>query len=252
MPADTVREALADRPVEGAVCLEAGAGTGRMTEALLGVGAGTGRMTEALLGAGAGRVYAVTDDPDHAAGVRARFDDDRLTVLRADLRATPLPAEGVDIVTAHALFNVLPPAAAAAVAAELTRVARPGADLVVDDYAPVPASAPVRRLFAVENAAAELAGGTPALTFYPADGLRRLFAGHGWRHDRTRTLLDPVPWHADLVDAHLSVVRETAEGLEDDLAGEVLAEARRRADAARDTGVGEMYSLALSLPAGSD
>lgn len=235
MPADTVREALADRSVEEAVCLEAGAGTGRMTDALLEAGAGT--------------VYAVTDDADHAAGVRARFDDDRLTVLRADLRTTPLPADSVDLVTAHALFNVLPPAAAAAVAAELTRVARPGTALVVDDYAPIPASAPVRRLFAVENAAAELADGAPALTFYPAAGLCRLFAGHGWRHDRTHTLLDPVPWHGDLVDAHLSVVRETVQDLGDGLAGELLAEARRRADAARDTEVGEMYSLALSLPA---
>jgi len=238
MPADTVREALVDRPVEGAVCLEAGAGTGR--------------MTAALLEAGAGAVYAVTDDPDHAATVRDRFDDDRLTVLRADLRATPLPADSVDLVTAHALFNVLPPAATAGVAAELTRVARPGATLVVDDYAPIPASAPVRRLFGVENAAAELAGGEPALTFYPADGLRRLFAGHGWRHERTRTLLDPVPWHADLVDAHLSVVRETVEGMDGDLADRLLAEARRRAEAARDTAVGEMYSLALRLPAGSE
>ncbi|WP_159901264.1 class I SAM-dependent methyltransferase [Salinirussus salinus] len=235
MPADTVREAVADRPVEGAVCLEAGAGTGR--------------MSAALLEAGAAAVYAVTDDPDHAAAVRERFDDRRLTVLRGDVRTTPLPADSVDLVTAHALFNVLPPAAATAVAAELTRVVRPGADLVVDDYAPVPASAPVRRLFAVENAAAELAGGEPALTFYPAAGLRRLFAGHGWRRDRTRTLLDPVPWHADLVDAHLSVVRETVADLEDGLTDELLAEARRRADAARDTSVGEMYSLALSLPA---
>ena len=235
MPADTVREALADRPVEGAVCLEAGAGAGR--------------MTEALLEAGAGRVYAVTDDPDHAVAVRDRFDDDRLAVLRADLRATPLPADSIDLLTAHALFNVLPSAVAADVAAELTRVARPGADLVVDDYAPIPASAPVRRLFAVENAAAELADGAPALTFHSPAGVRRLFAGHGWRHERTRTLLDPVPWHADLVDAHLSVVRETVGGLDGELADELLAEARQRADAARDTEVGEMYSLALSLPA---
>lgn len=235
MPADTVREALADRSVEGAVCLEAGAGAGRMTDALLEAGAGT--------------VYALTDDADHAAGVRDRFDDDRLTVLRADLRTTPLPADSVDLVTAHALFNVLPSAVAADVAADLTRVARPGADLVVDDYAPIPASAPVRRLFAAENAAAELADGAPALTFHSPAGVRRLFAGHGWCHDRTRTLLEPVPWHTDLVDAHLSVVRETVEGLEDGLASELLAEARRRADAARETEVGEMYSLALSLPA---
>lgn len=237
MPADTVSEAVSDQPVEGAVCLEAGAGAGR--------------MTAALLEAGAGAVYAVTDDSGHATGIHDRFDDDRLTVLRADLRESPLPADSVDFVTAHALFGVLPPAAATTVAAELTRVARHGATLVVDDYAPIPASAPVRRLFAVENAAAELTDGAPALAFYPADGLRHLFAGHGWRHDRTHTLLDPVPWYADLVDAHLSVVRETVEKLDDGLADGLLAAARQRADAARDTAVGEMYSIALSLPAES-
>jgi len=188
----------------------------------------------------------VTDDPDHAAVVRDRSDDGRLTVLRADLRVTPLPADSVDLVTAHALFNVLPPAATTAVVAEVTRVARPGADLVVDDYAPIPESAPARRLFAVENAA-ELADGEPALTLYAAAGLRRLFAGHGWRHDRMRTLLDPVPWCGDLVDAHLSVVRETVQGLDGELADELLAEACRRAD----TAVGEMYSLAFRLPAAS-
>jgi predicted RNA methylase len=95
MPADTVREAVADRPVEGAVCLEAGAGTGR--------------MSAALLEAGAAAVYAVTDDPDHAAAVRERFDDDRLTVLRGALRTTPLPADSVDLVTAHAPFKSFRP-----------------------------------------------------------------------------------------------------------------------------------------------
>jgi len=41
MPADTVSEAPADRTVEGAVCLEAGAGTARMVDALLEASAGT-------------------------------------------------------------------------------------------------------------------------------------------------------------------------------------------------------------------
>ncbi|MGA9402902.1 MAG: SAM-dependent methyltransferase, partial [Haladaptatus sp.] len=51
----TVRTALADRPVSGATCLEAGAGMGN--------------TTAGLLADGASRVYAVTNDPEHATAV---------------------------------------------------------------------------------------------------------------------------------------------------------------------------------------
>jgi SAM-dependent methyltransferase len=232
---ETVRTAVDDRHVDGSVCLEAGAGAGN--------------MSAALLDAGAEGVYAVTNDPDHAEDVRERFaDEDRLTVLEGDLRETPLPDDSVDLVTAHALFGVVEPATAAEIVADLTRVARPGAHLVVDDYAPIPTDAPIRQLFAVENAAAELADARPALAFYPADGFRRLCRGYGWTHDRTKTLLAPVPWGEDLVDAHVDIVRETAAKLPEDLREALLTAAERRADAARNTSVGEMYSLALRLP----
>ncbi|PSP48349.1 SAM-dependent methyltransferase [Halobacteriales archaeon QH_1_68_42] len=227
---ETVRTALEDRSVEGAVCLEAGAGTGN--------------TTAGLLEAGASRVYAVTDDPEHARTARRRVRDlpaaegttesatDRVAVLQGDLRATPLPDGSVEFVTAHGLFNVVPTAFLAGIAAELTRVAAPGASLVVDDYDPLPADAAVRDLFAVENAAAELAGGDPALTFYPAALLRRVFAGYGWTFERERTLLDPVPWTESHVAAHADVARESAAELPPELG---------------DPSVGRMYSLAFRL-----
>jgi len=232
----TVETALADRPVAGAVCLEAGAGVGN--------------TTAGLLADGAARVYAVTDDRDHARTVRSRVGPpDRVAVLEADLRDVPLPDGSVEIVTAHGLCNVLAPAALGAVATELTRVAAPGAHLVVDDYDPLPDGA-VRNLFTVENAAAHLAGGDPALTFYPASVLRRLFAGYGWQFDRERTLLDPVPWTGSHVEAHAEVAREAAADLSDDLRESLVAEVDRVV-AGLDEGesVGRMYSLAFRLPA---
>ena len=231
---DSVSTALADRDVAGKTCLEAGAGVGN--------------ATAGLLDAGAEQVYAVTDRADHAEGVRERFpDDDRVELIEADLRSVPLPDDSVDFLTAHALFNVLPNDAAAPIAAELSRVAAPDATLVVDDYDPMPPESPVRQLFAVENAAAELAGGRPALTFYPADGLRRLFAGNGWEHDRTRSILEPVPWSESHLTAHTAEVRGHAESLPDALGKPLVNEAERLTKSTGSSDEGRMYSVAKTL-----
>ena len=231
----TVATALEDRPIAGTTCLEAGAGVGN--------------ATAGLLAAGADRVYALTDEREHARTVRERTDDpDRTCVLAADLRETPLPADSVDVVTAHGLFNVVPPADLASIASELTRVAAPGAHLVVDDYAPLPDGADVGELFAVENAASELATGRPALTFYPAETLRRLFAGYGWAFERERTLLDPVPWTERHVDAHVEAARESAAELDDDLTDPLAEEVERLVDAVNEESIGRMYSVAMRLP----
>ena len=221
----------------GKTCLEAGAGVGN--------------ATAGLLAAGADRVYAVTDDRDHARTVRERVGRDaagRTAVVEADLRETPLPDDSVDVITAHGLFNVVPAASLSAVAAEPTRVAAPGCHLVVDDYEPPPDDALVRDLFAVENAAAELAGGRPALTFYPAEALRRLFAGYGWEYDRKRTLLDPVPWTESHLDAHAAAARESASALPDELGDPLAAAADRLAERIGEESVGTMYSVAMRHP----
>ncbi len=233
----TVTTALADRPVAGAVCLEAGAGFGN--------------TTAGLLAAGANRVYAVTNDATHATAVRERvtYDGlDRVAVVEADLRNIPLETDSVELITAHGLFNVLAPAALDPVLTELTRVAAPGCHLVIDDYRPPPDDAAVRGLFALENAAAELATAESALTFYPEAVLKRLFIGCGWEFDRKRILLEPVPWTASHIEAHAAEALSMAARLPTEI-GECLAtEVEHTAAAIGKESTGTMYSLALRLP----
>jgi len=232
---ETIATALADVPVAGRHCLEAGAGAGN--------------ATAALLDEGAARVAAVTNDADHAATVRDRFRDERrATAVLADLRAIPLPDDTVDVVTAHGLFNVVAPPAVTPVVDELTRVTAPGGWLVVDDYDPI--DGPVRDLFALANAVGELADAQPTFTFYPRTHLRDLVTAAGWQHQWTRTLLDPVPWTADLLDAHAELIREDAAALPEELADATETRLRQvRERAADGVDVGQMYSLAFRLPA---
>ncbi|MCU4750694.1 class I SAM-dependent methyltransferase [Halobacteria archaeon AArc-curdl1] len=234
---ETVTTALADRPVAGSVCLEAGAGVGN--------------TTAGLLEAGAARVYAVTNDSEHAKLAHERVVRDngnRAVVLEADLRCLPLATDSVALITAHGLFNVLPPASLETVATELTRVATPGCHLVIDDYEPLPPNAAVRDLFALENAAAELVTGRPALTFYPAAVLRRLFVGHGWEFDREQTLLDPVPWTENHLESHAAVTRAMASNVSTALEASITEAADNLVRTIGSESVGEMYSLALRLP----
>ncbi|WP_144921489.1 class I SAM-dependent methyltransferase [Halorubrum salsamenti] len=247
----TVTVALDDRPVAGRRCLEAGAGAGN--------------ATAGLLANGAARVYAVTNDRDHARTTRRRVgrddgdgsdgddgvdesDGDRLAVLEADLRAVPLPDDSVGVITAHGLCNVLDPASLSAVAEEFSRVASPGAQLVVDDYDPLPDGAAIGGLFAVENAASELARGRPALTFYPAAFLRRFFAGHGWEFERERTLLEPVPWTESHVSAHGDRAVSMAKEHPGEPCDALAATARRLATDIGSESVGRMYGLAFRFP----
>lgn len=230
----TVERALADRSCEGCVCLEAGAGVGN--------------MTAGLLEAGTQSVYAVTNDANHASDVIDRLGGEcRVAVQLADLRLLPLPDDSVDFVTAHALFNVVSPSAVTAIVEELTRVTNPGGCLVIDDYSPLPEGSQVRKLFAVENAAAELADSAPSLTFYPASRIRRLLSGYGWQHDRTRSILEPVPWTTELLEAHADVVRDRTEEVPDNLATLLVKRAERLVDEIWAAEVGEMYSVAMTL-----
>lgn len=235
-PPDTVREALSGVEVEGRTCLEAGAGVGN--------------ATAGLLERDATAVLAVTNDPDHAATVRDRFADaPAVTTVRADLRSIPLPDGVIDIVTAHGLFNVVATTEASAIVEELTRVTAPCGRAIVDDYAPVPATE-VRDLFALANAVGELDQRRPTFTFYPADHLRAAFEGHGWRHERTKTLLDPVPWTGDLLDEHAALIEDRIEALPEPVGKPLRSHLERvRARAGDGVETGELYSLAFELPA---
>ncbi|MFC7132321.1 MULTISPECIES: class I SAM-dependent methyltransferase [Salinibaculum] len=231
---ETVATALADVPVAGRPCLEAGAGAGN--------------ATAALLARDAGRVYAVTHDADHAATVRDRFRaDPAAATLRGDLRSVPLPDDGVDVVTAHALFNVVAPADVTPILSELTRVTAPGGWLVVDDYDPI--EGPVRDLFGLANATAELTDARPAYTFYPREHLRSLVTAAGWDHQWTRTLLDPVPWTPDLLDAHADLIADRTAELPADLRDALRARLQQVRERTGDgVDVGTMYSLVFRLP----
>jgi SAM-dependent methyltransferase len=232
---DPVADALTEVRTAGRPALEAGAGAGDATAAL--------REGDAR------PVYAVTNDHGHAAGVRDRFaDDTEVHTLAADLQAIPLPDDTVEVVTAHALFNLVPTTDAGQIVAELTRVTAPGGTVVVDDYGPVP-DEETRALFGAGNTVAELVDGQPTYTFYPATHLRSLFEAAGWSHIETTTLLDPVPWTADLLDAHAEIASGRAGSLPDPLASALrdhIERVRRRAGEHSDTG--RMYSVRLVLP----
>lgn len=237
----SVRRSLADVPVSGATCLEAGTGVGN--------------VTAHLAASGASAVYSVSNEREHLDRARERVDAPGVALLEADLTCLPLEAGAVDLVTAHGLVNVVPPSELAAVTTELTRVAAAGGQLVVNDYGRPPAagerSTPVERLFAVENAAARLADGRPALTFYPAAHLRALLVGLGWEHVGTDLLTSEVPWDRALLEAHLGVVERLAAEVDPPL-DEALEDAAREAVAAVEEGAvvhaGTMYSLRMRLP----
>jgi SAM-dependent methyltransferase len=231
---ETITTALSDITVSGTRCLEAGAGAGH--------------TSAGLVAADAAHVTAVTHDADHAATVRDRFTDEpTVATLLADLRSLPLPDDAFDIATAHGLFNVVTPAELTPIVAELTRVTAPGGWLVVDDYDPL--DGPVRDLFGLANAVGELTDARPPFTFYPREHVQALVTAHGWEHERTTTLLDPIPWTPDLLDEHASLIHEEAATLPDDLRAALKNRTEQVRDRAGDgVETGEMYSLAFRLP----
>lgn len=231
---DTLTDALAGVSTAGRAALEAGAGAGG--------------ATAALRAGDASPVYAVTDDRDHATGVHEQFPGDSVVTLQGDLRAIPLPDDTVEVVTAHALFNVVPTTNTAAIVEELTRVTAPGGTVVVDDYSPVP-DGETRALFGAGNAISELVDGVPTYTFYPASHLRGLFEAAGWEHTETTTLLDPVPWTVELLDAHAEIASDRAGSLPDPFASTLREHVKRaRAEIGERSDTGRMYSLRLDLP----
>ena len=232
----TVATALADHRVEGRRCLDAGTGVGNSA-------AGLAR-------AAADRVITVTTNPDHAHHASRRFAaDDRVDVIRADLRSLPLGDDSVEFIMAHAVCNVLEPSALALVATEWYRIAAPDCVLVIDDYDPIPEEACVSSLFELENAAAILATGRPALTFYPAPFLVHSFVGAGWELCRMQTLLDPVPWTAAHLDAHTEATAAALQTLSPALRRPLTERLDILTKNLDPAATGRMYSLAFRLPA---
>jgi SAM-dependent methyltransferase len=232
---DTITEALAGVRTTGRPALEAGAGAGNATAALR---AGDARPA-----------YAVTNDSAHARTVQDRFPDDSgVHTLQADLQTIPLPDDAVEVVTAHALFNLVPTTDVVTIVDELTRATAPGGTVVVDDYGPIP-DPDTRALFGAGNAVAELVDAAPTYTFYPASHLRWLFEATGWEHVETTTLLDPVPWTADLLDAHAEIAGNRAESLPASLAPALRDHIESlRAAIGERSDTGRMYSLRLDRP----
>ncbi|MBI5518446.1 MAG: methyltransferase domain-containing protein [Desulfovibrio sp.] len=108
-----------------------GAGAAKIAADL---GAGTGFVTQALLGAGL-TVFAVDQSPPMLAQLRATFAAEartgRLHALEGTAEALPLPSASVDYVFANMfLHHVDDPARALA---EMARILRPGGRLVVTD-----------------------------------------------------------------------------------------------------------------------
>jgi 23S rRNA (adenine-N6)-dimethyltransferase len=96
-------------------------------ELVVDVGAGTGVLTQALLGARA-RVVALEADPDLAAGLRRRFDGRDVLVVEIDARHWPWPPEPFSVV------SNLPFAGSRAILASLLRDPESGvrqADVIV-------------------------------------------------------------------------------------------------------------------------
>jgi len=107
-----------------------------------------------------------------------------------------------------------------------------------------------RALFDDGNAVSELLGTGPTYIPYPASHLRGLFETAGWGHTETTTLLDPVSWTAELLDAHAEIASDRAGSLPD-----LLTSVLRTHIECVQAGTGERgdtewtYSVRLELPA---
>lgn len=230
----TVLTAVADQPVDGRLCLEAGAGVGA--------------MSAALLDAGAKRVYAMSNDRADVLLTRRRMgSQDGLEPLEADLQEIPLKTESIELITAHGLCNLLNPESLQAVTDEFNRIACPGCRLIVDDYDPLSKDAEIRQLFAIENAAAALGKGDAAVTFYPSRLLKRQFSAAGWTFERELTLLEPVPWTGSHLSAHANVVEELSPKMPSPLDEYLSTRAQQLVTTIGHEDAGRMYSLAFSL-----
>ena len=207
----SIQLAMEGIDVEGLVCLEAGTGAGN--------------MTCYLVARGARLVYSLSDNQEHLDYARERLSGDdakRVEFIRGDLRKLDFLSGGtIDVVTAHMLINVLPSVDLFSVLGELSRVAKQGALLVVNDYNPLSShrgrrSHLVERLLRIENAVCCLVEGEPALVWYPSHYVAELLRLRDWEVESVTLLYDKTPWHKELLRGHVDGVREASLGIEDE------------------------------------
>lgn len=160
----------------------------------LDAGCGTGALTEAILaGAAPNAVVSVDRSPDFIAYARAAISDKRVTFRTADVQSLPLESRVVDVAVSGLVFQFLPQPQMAA--AEMARVARPGGLVAayVWDYAG--GMAFIRAFWdaaaALDPAARELDQGRRFTICHPAP-LAELFTGVGLRQVETRPIDIPT------------------------------------------------------------
>ena len=207
----SLQESMKDVNVEGSICLEAGTGAGN--------------MTRYLVQRGAKLVYSISNNQEHLDYARSKLSDEeakRVRFINADLRRLNFLSDNtIDLITAHMLINVVPAVELFLIFKELTRVAKKGALIVINDYNPLSSyitkrSRLVEELFRIENAISYLVEGKPALVWYPSEYITDLLQLSGWKLESVRLLYHKTPWERELLQEHLEVIKETCIKLNDE------------------------------------
>ncbi|PLV59912.1 class I SAM-dependent methyltransferase [Thermotoga sp. KOL6] len=190
-------------PIEGLICLEAGTGAGN--------------MTRYLVERGAKLVYSISNNQEHLDYAQKRLPKrylEKVEFIKADLRKLDFLKEGeVDLITAHMLINVVTAVDLFFIFKELTRVAKDGGIMVINDYNPLSSyrserSHLVEKIFKIENAVSYLVDGKPALVWYPFKYVTDLLELLGWKIESVELMYDKTPWNKDLLEEHLEIIEE--------------------------------------------
>jgi ubiquinone/menaquinone biosynthesis C-methylase UbiE len=188
-------------------------------------GTGAGNMTRYLLKKGSKLVYSISNNQEHLDYARKRLSDEeakRVKFINADLRKLNfLSDETIDLITAHMLINVVPPVDLFQIFKELSRVAKKGTLMVVNDYNPLSSyqtkrSLLVEKLFKIENAIYYMVEGEPALVWYPSEYITDLLQLLNWKVESVKLLYHKTPWEKELLREHLEVIKETCIKINDE------------------------------------
>ncbi|GEM_PF-1134472 len=187
-------------------------------------GTGAGNMTCYLVEKGAKLVYSISNNQEHLAYARKRLSSDekkRVKFIKADLRKLDfLPYETIDLITAHMLINVVSPVDLFSIFKELSRVAKKGALMIINDYNPISSyqterSHIVEELFRIENAICYLVEGEPALVWYPSEYITDLLQLLNWKVESVKLMYPKTPWEKDLLQEHIEEIKKTCAKIND-------------------------------------